>query len=133
MTSSPVTVIPLHSFSPMVELSVVWHAMENCSFFALYSACNDKVAYWRRKLFTIPSVKAGVCFLQGLARSDQSYADSPNLESVALYAAMVIMPHLLQQHLPGNLPYALQVSLWFIALWWHLDFTCGRLRGLTRR
>ena len=104
---------------------------ERLFMFVLYSACNDKVVPWRRKLFTVPSSKASVCFLQGVARSHQSYAESPTLDSVALYAAMAVMPYLLLQHPPGNLPSKLLFTHFkcCFVLWLYVDINTLLVEG----
>ena len=50
----------------------------------------------RRNIFKIPSGKACTSFVRELAHLYKSYADSSVLESIILYAVMV-MPHLLLQ------------------------------------
>ena len=56
----------------------------------------NEIVHWRRNLFSVPSCAVGKEFVSELARLFQAYADSSEIESVAITAAMV-MPHLLLQ------------------------------------
>ena len=56
----------------------------------------NEIVHWRRNLFSVPSCAVGKEFVSELARLFQAYADSSEIESVAITAVMV-MPHLLLQ------------------------------------
>ena len=53
--------------------------------------------HWRKNLFTIPNCSAGHIFIKELSSLYRAYSDSTSLETVALKAAMVLPPLLLQR------------------------------------
>ena len=80
----------------MQPSAFLWDAIEGESFIQAIKKCYEEIVHWKKNLFKVPSGKAGKVFVRELARMFQAYADASALESVALYAAMV-MPALLLQ------------------------------------
>ena len=89
-TSAQSAVPSLPDYSSMADPFFVWGSLDGPSFSSLIRSCYDEVVHWRRNIFKIPSGKAGTSFVRELARLYKSYADSSALESVALYAVMVM-------------------------------------------
>ena len=58
--------------------------------------CYNEIVHWRINIFKVPSGKAGKAFVRELTRLFRAYASGSPLESIALYATM-IMPALLLQ------------------------------------
>ena len=90
------SVSPLPEFEPLAEPSFTWGVLDGYAFSDVIKSCYDEIVHWRRNLFKVLSGKIGNSFVRELVRLFRSFADSSALESVALYAAMV-MPSLLLQ------------------------------------
>ena len=88
---------PLPPFQPASEPSFVWGEVDGECFIKLIDACYKEVVHWRRNYFMIPSGKAGKDFVTELTRLLRAFADGSTLECVALKAAMVMPPLLLQR------------------------------------
>ena len=86
----------LPRFAPMQPTAFQLDAIEGESFIQAIRKCYEEIVYWKKNLFKVPSGKAGKSFVRELAHMFQAYADASALESVALYAPMV-MPALLLQ------------------------------------
>ena len=91
----------LADFCPMAEPTFVWNDVDGVSFSFLVKSCYDVVVHWRRNVFKVPFGKVGASFVREQARLFYAHSDSSALESVALYAAL-IMPPLLLQRPPGK-------------------------------
>ena len=89
-------------FSPKAELNFLWNDIDGKSFSSLVKSCYDEIVHWRRNVFKVLCGKISASFVCEQAKLFQAYSDSSALESVALYAAM-IMPSLLLQGPPGKL------------------------------
>ena len=93
---SSFSVSPLPEFEPLAEPSFTWGVLDGYAFSDVTKSCYDEIVHWKRNLFKVPSGKIGNSFVRQLVRLFRSFADSSALESVVLYAAMV-MPSLLLQ------------------------------------
>ena len=91
----------LADFCPMAEPIFMWNDVDGVSFSSPVKSCYDVVVHWRRNVFKVPFRKVGASFVREQARLFQAHSDSSTLESVALYAAL-IMPPLLLQRPPGK-------------------------------
>ena len=78
----------------------MWNDVDGVSFSTLVKPFYD-VVHWRRNVFKVPFGKLGASFVREQARLFHAHSDSSALESVALYAAL-IMPPLLLQRPPGK-------------------------------
>ena len=109
----------LPDFVPSSDPMFAWDSIDCLTFYDKTISCYNEIAHWKRNLFKIPLGKSGKAFVSEQARLFQAYADSTTLESVALFAAM-IMPPLLLQRPPGNLKTkALAAHLERRLLLWH--------------
>jgi len=61
------------------------------------SAAYDQVVHWRNNLFMVPFGKVGTNFVTELSKLFQNYGTASAMECIALKAAMVIPPLLLQR------------------------------------
>ena len=69
-----------------------------CSDFILrLNTAYSEAVHWRQNLFTVPHCSAGHSFIKELSSLYRAYGDSTSLETVALKAAMVLPPLLLQR------------------------------------
>ena len=91
----------LANFCPMAEATFVWNDVDGVSFSTLVKSCYEVVVHWRRNVFKVLYGKSGASFVREEARLFQAHSDSSALESVTLYAAL-IMPPLLLQRPPGK-------------------------------
>ena len=95
-------VIPkLVSLSQMpikVLLTFVWGSgLSSSDFILRLNTAYSEVVHWRQNLFTVPHCSAGHSFIKELSSLYRAYGDSTSLETVALEAAMVLPPLLLQR------------------------------------
>ena len=101
--------VPLHTQdlprpSAMAEAHFTWGPDEVSSeqFIQSINTAYAEVVHWKRNIFSVPSGKAGKAFANELARLFRSYADSSALECIALKAAMILPPLLLQKPTPKS-------------------------------
>ena len=101
--------VPLHTQdlphpSAMAEAHFTWGPDEVSSeqFIQSINTAYAEVVHWKRNIFYVPSGKAGKAFANELARLFRSYADSSALECIALKAAMILPPFLLQKPTPKS-------------------------------
>ncbi len=87
----------LPPFIAASEPSFKWGEVDGESFVDLLDTCYTEVVQWRRNIFKVPSGKAGKDFVVELTRLLRGYTDGSTLECVALKAAMVMPPLLLQK------------------------------------
>ena len=73
-----------------------WGCCDGPTMNAKITDCYNKVIYWRRIVFRVPSGRAGKALVCELARLFQGFAEETRIESYALTAA-AILPHLLLQ------------------------------------
>ena len=76
--------------------SFQWGQADPVSVASMMTAAFDEVVRWKRNLFRIPAGSIGKSFVRELSAMFQSYNEGSGMESVAIYAAM-IMPALLLQ------------------------------------
>ena len=62
----------------------------------------SEVVHWRRNIFSVPSGKAGRAFVSEMAGLFRSYAEGSALESIAITAAMILPPLLLQTEIKSS-------------------------------
>ena len=91
----------LPDFVPLTDPNFQWGSMEGASFCSVIESCYNEIMHWRKNIFKVPYDNVGDAFVKELTRLFHSYAASSCLESIALYAAMV-MPTLLLQKPPGK-------------------------------
>ena len=91
----------LPDFVPLTDPNFQWGSMEGASFCSVIESCCNEIMHWRKNIFKVPYGNVGDAFVKELTRLFHSYAVSSCLESIALYAAMV-MPTLLLQKPPGK-------------------------------
>ena len=81
----------------MAKPNFLWNDIDGESFLSLVKSCYDEVVHWRRNVLKVPLGKVGASFVRDKARLFQAYSDFFALESVALYATMIMPPLLLQR------------------------------------
>ena len=84
----------------MAEPTFVWNDVDGVSFSSLVKSCYD-VVHWRRNVFKVPFGKVGASFVREQARLFHAHSDFSALETVALYAAL-IMPLSCYKKPPGK-------------------------------
>ena len=92
--------------SPLAQAHFTWGSSEVSSeqFIRSVNAAYSEVVHWRTNVFSVPSVRAGKAFVSELAWLFQSYAEGSALECIALTAAMILPPLLLQKPCPKSKP-----------------------------
>ena len=76
----------------------VWcSGLTSSEFLARLNTAYSEVVHWKQNLFTIPYCSAGHSVIKDLSSLFRAYCDSTALETVALKAAMVLPPLLLQR------------------------------------
>ena len=89
--------------SPMAEAHFTWGPwgpweVSSEQYINSVKVAYSEVVHWRRNIFSVPSGKAGRAFVREMARLFRSYAEgSSSLESIAITAAMILPPLLLQK------------------------------------
>ena len=88
----------------MAEAHFTWESGEVSAeqFIKSVKAAYSEVVHWRRNVFSVPSGKAGKAFVSEMAWLFQSYAEGSPLESIAITAAMILPPLLLQKPTPKS-------------------------------
>ena len=87
---------PLPVYDGLPEPSFVWGKLDGSSATDIIQSCYEEVVHWRRNIFKVPTGKAGNQFVRELSRLFRGYAEGSALESISLYAVM-LMPALLLQ------------------------------------
>ena len=87
---------PLPVYDGQLEPSFVWGKLDGSSATDIIQSCNEEVIHWRRNFFKVPTSKAGNQFVREVSRLFCGYAEGSALESMSLYAVM-LMPALLLQ------------------------------------
>ena len=90
--------------APMAEAHFTWGSGEVSAeqFIKSVKAAYSEVVHWRRNVFSVPSGKAGKAFVSEMAWLFRSYAEGSALESIAITAAMILPPLLLQKPTPKS-------------------------------
>ena len=83
---------PLPVYDGLPELSFVWGKLDGSSATDIIQSCYEEVVH----IFKVPTGKAGNQFVRELSRLFRGYAEGSALESISLYAVM-LMPALLLQ------------------------------------
>ena len=85
-----------HLVEPAPPPSYIWNGIPSNVFEVLIHAAYEKVVYWRKNVFLLPTGKAGKSFIDETRRLlDEWVQDSP-LKSIA-FTAIMVMPSLLLQ------------------------------------
>ena len=92
---------PLPPFLPLNKPNFRWsESVDGQAFVDLVVKAYEDVVHWRQNVFSVPSGKTGKEFVGELARLFRGYGESSALEAIALKAAMVFPPLLLQKPHP---------------------------------
>jgi len=75
----------------------VWGTLNATTLKDVITHCYEKVMHWKRNMIRVPSGKSGNLFVKELTRLFQGYVSDSALQSVALYAAMVLSSLVLQK------------------------------------
>ena len=87
----------LPPFVQMGEPNFTWGELEGVHFSDIITSAYAEVIHWKHNLFSVPSGKAGTCFVMELSSLFRSYGEGSAMESCALHAAMVLPTLLLQK------------------------------------
>ena len=81
----------------MADPHFTWGSSDSSDFIADVERAYELTTTWRKNVFKLPSGLSGKLFTKAMARLYEGYALRSPLESIALKAAAVITPLLLQQ------------------------------------
>ena len=87
----------LPPFVQMDEPNFTWRELEGVHFSDIITSTYAEVIHWKHNLFSVPSGKAGTCFVMEISSLFRSYGEGSTMESCALHAAMVLPTLLLQK------------------------------------
>ena len=87
---------PLPVYDGLPEPSFVWGKLDGSSATDIIQSYYEEVVHWQRNTFKVPRGKAGNQFVRELSRLFCGYVEGSALESISLYAVM-LMPALLLQ------------------------------------
>jgi hypothetical protein len=87
----------LPAFSPMCGPTFKWGARDGCEFINDVTRAFELTTKWRKNVFKFPSGQAGKLFTNALSRLYAAYGARSPMESIALKAAAILAPLLLQQ------------------------------------
>jgi hypothetical protein len=89
---------------PLSQPSFVWGDLDSYSFMQSVRAAYSEVHHWKMKLFAVPYGRVGKRFVAELSRLFRAYAESSELEEIALTAASIMPVLLLQNPAPSSKP-----------------------------
>ena len=84
-------------FQPLADPTFTWGILDSATLSELLDTAYDEIVHWRRNCFKLPQGNAGKAFTNELARLFHVFATGSALESVAMKAASVLPPLLLQK------------------------------------
>ena len=88
----------LPSFTPDQNPVFVWgSSLSSSTFTSRLNTVYSEVVHWKPNLFFVPMCNQGTMFVQELSALFKAYGESTPMESIALKAAMVFPPLLLQR------------------------------------
>ena len=87
----------LPQYDPAEAPNFVWGSLKGEQFCRKIDDCYDEMVTWKRNIFKVPSGKQGQAFVRELARLFSSFAEANSMERIALKAAMVLPPLILQK------------------------------------
>ena len=87
----------LPPFPPMAEPMFMWGAREGADFASDVHQAYELISTWRKNVFKLPSGTVGKKFTQLLSNLYLAWGERSPLESIALKAAAIMVPLLLQQ------------------------------------
>jgi hypothetical protein len=87
----------LPPFLPLATPTFKWASREGADFMTDVNCAYEITTKWRKNVFKLPSGHSGKLFTSALARLYDAYGSRSPMESIALKAAAIIAPLLLQQ------------------------------------
>lgn len=88
----------LPPFVPLNRPNFCWsESVDGLTFTDLVNKMYQEVVHWCHSIFSVMSDKTGTAFVSELSRSFWGYGELSVLEAIALKAAMILVPLLLQR------------------------------------
>ena len=106
---------PFRPLNPISEFT--WGSVDGATFIDQVDNAYDTVVNWRRNIFGLPYGNIGKDFVSELSRLFRDYANDSALEAIALKAAMIMPPLLLQNPAFSKQKENIKCLEWRLLLW----------------